>query len=67
MDFFTRDLLPAEAEDLATVRVAFPVAFGGADGADDATPAVRSSTKPAVIDVRSLIEASTNLYREGRD
>src|ERR1700732_624970 len=72
LDFFTRDLLPPEAAVLAGLRVAFPVAFVGADGADDATPAVRSSARPTVIDVRSLIEGSTiylatNLYREGRD
>src|SRR5258705_3392640 len=81
LDFFTRDLLAADAAGRAALRVgllaAFPGAFAGADGADQATPAVRSSAKPAVIDVRSLIEASTisiatissqpYLYREGRD
>src|SRR6266404_5236161 len=85
LDFFTRDLLPAEAAGLAKLRVAlpagfpvaFPVGFPAADGADQAVPAVRSSARPAVIDVRSLIEASTiciatifiaaHLYREGRD
>src|ERR1700730_2405108 len=56
LDFFTRDLLPAEAEDLAGLRVAFPAAFAGADGVDDAAPAVRISAKLAVIDVRSLIQ-----------
>src|ERR1700730_3702604 len=67
LDFFTRDLLPAEAEDLAGVRVAFPVAFPGADVADHAVPAVRSSARPAVIDVRSLIQPRLCLYREHRD
>ena len=85
LDFFKRDLLAAEAAGLAELRVALPVglpaafpgAFAGADGADHATPAVRSSARPAVIDVRSLIEASTiciatvfvaaYLYREDRD
>lgn len=67
LDFFKRDLLAAEAAGLAELRVALPVglpaafpgAFAGADGADQAAPAVRSSARPAVIDVRSLIEAST--------
>src|SRR6266404_6651621 len=85
LDFFKRDLPAADAAGLAELRVALPVglpaafpgAFAGADGADQAVPAVRSSAKPAVIDVRSLIEASTisiatissqlYLYREGRD
>lgn len=80
LDFFTRDLPAAGVAGRAELRVAlppFPAAFAGADGADHAAPAVRSSAKPAVIDVRSLIEASTisiattssqpYLYREGRD
>jgi hypothetical protein len=33
----------------------FPAVFAGDDGADHATPAVRSNAKPAVIDVRSLM------------
>src|SRR5258706_12348302 len=86
LDFFTRDLLAAaDAAGLAELRVAlpvglaaaFPAAFPGADGADNAVPALRSSARPAVIDVRSLIEASAiciapifiaaHLYREGCD
>jgi hypothetical protein len=85
LDFFTRDLLAADAAGRAELRVAlpvgfpagFPAAFPGADGADQAVPAVRSNARPAAIDVRSLIEASPisiatsssqpYLYREGRD
>src|SRR5258708_27612732 len=69
LDFFRRDLLAEGAAGLAEVRVVlaaalpagFAAAFAGADGADQATPAVSSSAKPAVIDVRSLIQASTIL------
>jgi hypothetical protein len=63
LDFFTRDLLDADAAGRAELRVAlpaalpagFPAALAGEDGADHAAPAVRISAKPAVIDVRSLI------------
>ena len=73
LDFLRRDLLAADAAGLAELRVALPVglpaglpgAFAGADGADHATPAVRSSARPAVIDVRSLISLDY-LYRDGR-
>ena len=81
LDFLTRDLLAAEAAGRAALRVAlpvgFPAAFAGADRAHHAVPAVSSNAKPAVIDVRSFMQAPTisvatissqpYLYREGRD
>jgi len=49
LDFFARDLL---ADGFAALRVALA---STADVAEHAVPAVRSSAKPAVIDVRRLI------------
>jgi hypothetical protein len=57
-DFFTRDLPAAEAAGFAELRVLFaPV------NAAEHVPAVRSSAKPAVIDVRSLIQPRRLRYR----
>src|SRR5258706_16132039 len=50
LDLFPRDLLPTAG--FAELRVAFA---GGAE-ADHTAPAVSSSARPAVIDVRSLIQ-----------
>src|SRR5258706_13672558 len=67
LDFFTRDLLAAaDAAGLAELRVALPVGlaaafpadFPGADGADNALPALRNSARADEIDVRSLLQVS---------
>src|SRR5690348_16902781 len=56
--FFPRALPAAEAAGLAELRVAFP----GVDVADHAVPAVSSSARPAIIDVRSLIQPRPCIY-----
>src|ERR1700747_242962 len=70
LDFFTRDLLASEA-GRAELRVAFP-AFGAAFGATfgvaaHAVPAVRSSARLAVIEVRSFIQPRSSKVRHLSD
>lgn len=59
LDLFVRDLLAA---GFAALRVG----LAGADVAEYAVPAIRSSARPAVIDVRSLIQPRSSYIAKRR-